>query len=57
MQRIKLIDLFNIKFSEMEDHINQEIKSLEDQGYKVDEVKFLGDQLKNWAVFIVYKKD
>ncbi len=55
MQKIKLIDLYNVKFSEMENNINSELSALEEKWHNIKEVKFLWDQLKNWAVFIVYE--
>jgi biotin operon repressor len=54
MARIKLVDLFNIKFEEMETKINKEIESLEMAGHEVNDVRVLGDSLKNAGVFIVY---
>lgn len=57
MVRIKLIDLFNVKFEQMEDKINKEISQIEAAGNKIKEVKVIGDSLKNAGVFIVYTKD
>lgn len=56
MQRIKLIDLFNIKFEQMEEKINSEIEALESQGYTVSDIRVLGDSLKNAGVFVVYNR-
>ena len=54
MFRIKLIDLFNVKFEQMEERINQELQDLESQGYTIKEIKVLGDSLKNAGVFVAY---
>ena len=56
MYRIKLIDLFNVKFEQMEERINQEIQDLESQGYTIREIKVLGDSLKNAGVFVAYSR-
>lgn len=53
--RVKLIDLYNIDFDKMEQTINEKIEVLEENDHEVQEVKVLGDALKNGAVFIVYK--
>ena len=55
MVKVKLIDLFNIRFEQMENKINQEISTLEEEGFSVREVKVLGDSLKNAGIFIVYE--
>jgi hypothetical protein len=55
MVKVKLIDLFNVKFEQMEGKINQEILSLENSGFKVKEVKLLGDSLKNAGIFLIYE--
>ena len=54
MARIKLVDLFNIKFEEMESKINQEIEALEKAGHEIQDVRVLGDSLKNAGVFVIY---
>ena len=55
MVRIKLIDMFNVKFERMEEKINEEISAIEGQGKTVKEVKILGDSLKNAGVFLIYE--
>lgn len=55
MVQIKLIDLFNVRFEQMEEKINSEIKKIEDKGHTITELKFIGDSLKNAGVFIVYQ--
>ena len=55
--KIKLIDLFNIKFEQMESKINGEIKIIEAAGNTIKEIKVIGDSLKNAGVFIVYSSN
>lgn len=55
MVKVKLIDLFNVRFEQMENKINQEISEIESEGNKIKEIKFLGDSLKNAGVFIIYE--
>ncbi|MCH8520271.1 MAG: hypothetical protein LAT82_05970 [Nanoarchaeota archaeon] len=54
MVQIKLIDLFNVRFEQMEDKINSEIKALETQGHTIQEIKIIGDSLKNTGIFVLY---
>jgi hypothetical protein len=55
MVKVKLIDLFNVRFEQMENKINQEITALEEDGVTIKEVKVLGDSLKNAGIFIIYE--
>ncbi len=55
MVKIKLLDLFNVRFENMEGMINTEISKLESEGFKITEVKILGDSLKNASIFLVYE--
>jgi hypothetical protein len=51
--QIKLVDLFNVRFEQMENRINEEINAIEEAGNNIKEVKLIGDSLKNAGVFIV----
>lgn len=55
--KIKLIDLFSVRFEQMENLINKEMKALELEGNTIKEVKVIGDSLKNAGVFIVYSSN
>lgn len=55
MVKVKLIDLFNVKFEQMENKINEEIGKLESSGHKVIQVKILGDSLKSASIFLIYE--
>ncbi len=54
MIKIKLIDLFSVRFEQMENKINTEVRAIEDEGNTIKEVKVIGDSLKNAGIFIVY---
>lgn len=55
--KIKLIDLFSVRFEQMENLVNKEMKALELEGNTIKEVKVIGDSLKNAGVFIVYSSN
>lgn len=54
MKKVKVIDLFNVKYDEMEGKINSSLESLQNDGNTVEEVKVIGDSLNKCAVFVVY---
>ena len=54
MKRVKVIDLFNVRFNEMEDKINQILEEVETKG-KIIDVKPIGDNLNKCAIFVVYE--
>lgn len=56
MKKVKVIDLFNIKFEEMENKINEELNALQEGGAEVLDTRVLGDSLNKGAVFIVYQE-
>ncbi|MFP4401801.1 MAG: hypothetical protein ACLFPL_01080 [Candidatus Nanoarchaeia archaeon] len=55
MVQVKLIDLFNVRFEQMEEKINSEIKKVEENGHTISQVKIIGDSLKNAGVFVLYE--
>lgn len=55
MVKVKLVDLFNVKFEQMENKINDEISKLESKGNKVTQVKIIGDSLKSASIFLIYE--
>ena len=54
MKKVKIIDLFNVKFDQMQVKINSELEELQ-QSHKVLEVKTIGDSLNKCAVFVIYE--
>lgn len=55
MVKVKLIDLFNVKFENMESKINEELEKLELGGFTIKKIKTIGDSLKNTSVFVIYE--
>lgn len=53
--KVKLIDLYGIKYAEMDAHINNQITDLEAEGNEVLELKIVGDRLDKACVFVVYR--
>ena len=56
MKKVKLVDLFNVKYDEMEEKINSELSRVQEGGKTIHEVKFIGEALNKCAVFIVYEE-
>lgn len=54
MVKVKLVDLYNVKFEDMESKINAEVEKIENSGNDILEIKTIGDSLQKCAVFIVY---
>lgn len=54
MKKIKVIDLFGVKYDQMEERINNELSELQQIGATNLEVKIIGDKLSQCAVFVVY---
>jgi len=55
MKQVKVIDMFNVKYNEMEEKINSVLKDLDSQGKNIVEVKTIGESLNKCAVFVVYE--
>lgn len=53
---MKVIDLFGIKYDQMEEKINNELVELQGAGATVIDVKVIGDKLSQCAVFVVYSE-
>lgn len=56
MVKVKLIDLYNVRFEEMESKVNNELAKLESSGNSIKEVKIVGDSLQRCAIFVVYEE-
>lgn len=56
MTKVKLIDLFNVRFEQMENKINEELETLEKSGADIKEVKTIGDSLKNAGILVIYEQ-
>ncbi len=56
VKQVKVIDLFNVKYDEMEGKINSVLSELQGSGKTVEEVRTIGDSLNKCAVFVVYNE-
>lgn len=55
MKKIKVIDLFGVKYDLMEDKINGVLSELQNEGATVIDVKIIGEKLSQTSVFILYQ--
>ena len=55
MQKIKIIDLYGIKFDKMEESINNKLAEMQQEGLNLKEIKVIGDKLNQGAVFVIYE--
>ncbi|MGB1315967.1 MAG: hypothetical protein ACPG4Y_08100 [Chitinophagales bacterium] len=52
---MKVIDLFGIKYDQMEDKINGILATLQNEGAKIIDVKIIGEKLSQTSVFVFYE--
>ncbi len=52
--RVKVIDLYGVRYSDMEEKINRELEKLEAEGEIID-IKVVGDALNKCALFVTYR--
>lgn len=57
MTKMKIIDLYNVRYEDMEEKVNTELESLQDTGASVIDVKVIGAKLNQCAVFVSYQLD
>ena len=55
MKKVKVIDLFGIKYDQMETRINDELESIQSDGGTILDVKVIGDKLSQCSVFVYYE--
>lgn len=55
MKKIKVIDLFGVKYDQMENRINSVLSELQNEGSTVIDVKIIGEKLSQTSVFILYQ--
>jgi hypothetical protein len=55
MKKVKVIDLFGVKYDQMEEKINGILTELQSEGSKVLDVKVMGEKLSQCSVFVVYE--
>ena len=51
---IKIFNLFNVKFDQMQVKINSELEELQNN-YNVLEIKTIGDSLNKCTVFVIHE--
>jgi len=56
MKKMKVIDLYNVKYEEMTDRINEELAAIQNANNDILDVKVIGQQLNKCAVFVFYKE-
>lgn len=56
MKKVKVIDLFGVKYDQMETRINGVLEDIQSSGGKVLDVKILGDKLSQCSVFVYYEE-
>lgn len=55
MKKVEVIDLFGVKYDQMEDKINDALADLQANGAKILDVKIIGEKLSQTAVFVLYE--
>ena len=55
MKKMKVIDLFGVKYDQMEDKINGVLESIQNEGSKIIDVKIIGEKLSQTSVFVFYE--
>jgi hypothetical protein len=55
MKKVKVIDLFGIKYDQMETKINDELEDIQSNGSNILDVKVIGDKLSQCAVFVYFE--
>lgn len=55
MKKVKVIDLFGIKYDQMETRINNELEAIQSSGGNILDVKVIGDKLSQCSVFVYFE--
>jgi len=55
MRKIKVIDLFDVKYDKMSEKINEELLKLQEDGKNIVDFKVMGSALSRCAVFVLYE--
>lgn len=56
MKKVKVIDLFGVKYDQMETRINGVLEEIQQDGGKILDVKILGDKLSQCSVFVYFEE-
>ena len=55
MKKVKVIDLFGIKYDQMEARINNILEEIQGSGGTIIDLKVIGDKLSQCSVFVYYE--
>lgn len=55
MKKVKVIDLFGIKYDQMETRINDELSAIQSEGGTILDLKLIGEKLSQCSVFVYYE--
>jgi hypothetical protein len=56
MKKMRVIDLFNIKYDAMGTKINFELEDIQKEGHEIIDTKVIGESLNKCAVFVLYEE-
>ena len=56
LKKVKVIDLFGIKYDQMETRINNELEAIQQSGSNIIDVKLIGDKLSQCSVFVYFEE-
>ena len=56
MKKVKVIDLFGIKYDQMEIKINNELEEIQSSRGNILDLKVIGDKLSQCSVFVYYEE-
>ncbi|MDA8980234.1 hypothetical protein N9G63_04250 [Chitinophagales bacterium] len=55
MKKVKVIDLFGVKYDQMETKVNNELEDIQGSGGNILDLKLIGDKLSQCSVFVYYE--
>lgn len=55
MKKVKVIDLFGIKYDQMETRINDVLEEIQGNGGTIIDLKVIGDKLSQCSVFVYFE--
>jgi hypothetical protein len=56
MKKIKVIDLYGVKYELMEEKVNEILLALQQEGAKIIDLKVIGEKLSQTSVFVFYEE-
>ena len=55
MKKVKVIDLFGVKYDQMETKVNSELEDIQGSGGTILDLKLIGHKLSQCSVFVYYE--